>query len=609
MYINRLVALTISFFTGSLCYPSCPLGTGWVAYNGSCYLFSNHKLKYSEAFAECGQLDSDLLYFYTEADRLDFVTVINKQKIYKERWWTSLTDTGHPGGWTWGNNAASTLATGNSVVWNSEPDDTHHLENCVALNNQGAISDQDCTEQHSYLCEYTSSTGCIDGWTQSGTSCYLFSSQYDVSSWKAAGTTCANYQVSTNSPTYLARIETNQELITLGMLFSTMSETSQIWWIGMTDQAVEGVWRWENGQKVQLSILNWANEPNNLGGLQHCGLIYNNGRFGDESCDTLAYYVCKTPTSDAIPAMNKLGCPNNWLRAGHKCYKFNTGASHTWQESSDACRRTNSRLLQITTKDQKDWVQYITMQFRAFAFWSGLHFHPGDKTWYWTNEQKASMDLVRWNAEPNDFDGQENCGLILQDGSFNDFSCFKPLPYICELQSEDAPCPSGWIPSPSEDDISCYYISNTTQEVRATWYESRDLCQKLITKMDGYLLAINNQEELTFIQNELKQRPTALGWWTGLNDLKTEGVWVYDTDFNNPVPAGLIPWNKEPNNSGGSDYCAVIYYGGRYNDVDCSRKAAYICETDAFGNSSGSKQDINMRMVLFIVLVTSLQLR
>lgn len=51
--------------------------------------------------------------------------------------------------------------------------------------------------------------------------------------------------------------------------------------------------------------------------------------------------------------MNKLGCPNNWLRAGHKCYKFNTGASHTWQESSDACRRTNSRLLQITTKDQK----------------------------------------------------------------------------------------------------------------------------------------------------------------------------------------------------------------------------------------------------------------
>lgn len=64
-----------------------------------------------------------------------------------------------------------------------------------------------------YLISIFTATGCIDGWTQSGTSCYLFSSQYDVSSWKAASATCANYQVSTTNPTYLARIETNQELV------------------------------------------------------------------------------------------------------------------------------------------------------------------------------------------------------------------------------------------------------------------------------------------------------------------------------------------------------------------------------------------------------------
>nr|XP_022339806.1 C-type mannose receptor 2-like [Crassostrea virginica] len=605
MYIVKPILLIILCYSGIYCSPSCPLGAGWVSYNGSCYLFSNQKMKYTEAFAECGQLDSDLLYFYSESDRHDFVTVLNNQKIYKERWWTSLTDSGHDGAWTWGNTAASSLATGNTVVWNTEPDDTHHLENCGALNNQGSVSDEDCSEKHSYLCEYTSNTGCIAGWTQSGTSCYLFASQFDVTSWKGASATCANNQVSTNAPTYLARIETSQEMTTIGTLLSTMSETSQVWWIGMSDQAVEGDWRWENGQKVNQQMLDWANEPNNLGGIQHCGLIYNNGRFGDESCDTLAYYVCKTPTITTLPVMNEVGCPDNWLRAGQKCYKFNTGARHTWQESSDACRRRSSRLLQITTGDQKDWIQYITMQFRAFAFWSGLHFHPGDKTWYWTNEQKANLDLVRWNAEPNDFDGQENCGLILQDGTFNDFSCFKPLPYICELQSEDAPCPSGWIPSPSEDDFSCYFISNTTQKVRATWFESRDLCQQLITNMDGYLLAINNQDELAFIQNLLKQRPTALGWWTGLNDLKTEGVWLYDTSFNNPVKAGLIPWNKEPNNSGGKDYCAVIYYGGRYNDVDCARRAAYICEMDAFGNSSGSQVVINTLTMYFLVLVSS----
>jgi hypothetical protein len=44
--------------------------------------------------------------------------------------------------------------------------------------------------------------------------------------------------------------------------------------------------------------------------------------------------------------------------------------------------------------NEQDWIEYITTQYRAFAFWTGLHFHPGDKTWYWTNEQQADMTLM-----------------------------------------------------------------------------------------------------------------------------------------------------------------------------------------------------------------------
>ncbi|XP_048745666.2 lymphocyte antigen 75-like [Ostrea edulis] len=607
--ISASVTLTLFLlFSNVICYPTCPLGSGWVTFNGSCYLFSTQKLKYTEAFTECEQLDSDLLYFYNEADRLDFVTVTKNSSTLRERWWTSLTDNKHTGAWTWGNNAASSLATGNSIVWNSEPDDTHHIENCGALDTQGTINDEDCSEQHSYVCQYTSNTGCIDGWTQSNTSCYLFASQFDVSSWKAASSACVNQQVSTNSPTFLARIESRQELMTIGRLLSTMSETSQMWWLGMTDIAKEGDWRWQNNQKVNQNVIIWAKEPDNLGGNQHCGLIYNNGRFGDESCDTLAYYVCKTPTTDALPVMNELGCPYNWLRGGYKCYKYNTGVQHTWKDSNAACLRGSSRLLQITTKAEKDWIEYITTQYRAFAFWTGLHFHPGDKTWYWTNEQKADMSLVRWNGEPNDFEYSEDCGCILQDGTFNDFSCYKPVAYICELQSEDAPCPTGWISSPEEDDTTCYYISNTTESVIATWFESRDICEDLLTDMDAYLLAINTKEELTFIQNLIKPHYTTTGWWTGLNDQKVEGEWVYDTDFNNPVKAGLIPWNTEPKNSGGSDYCAVIYYGGRYNDVDCGTKANYICETDAVSSRNLGSKAVHNNGIMFIFLIVTFTL-
>ena len=43
--------------------------------------------------------------------------------------------------------------------WNTEPDDTSGLENCGALNFQGAISDERCADKNSYICEYRIATG------------------------------------------------------------------------------------------------------------------------------------------------------------------------------------------------------------------------------------------------------------------------------------------------------------------------------------------------------------------------------------------------------------------------------------------------------------------
>lgn len=37
-------------------------------------------------------------------------------------------------------------------------------------------------------------------------------------------------------------------------------------------------------------------------------------------------------------------------------------------------------------------------------------------------------------------------------------------------------------------------------------------------------------------------------------------------------------WNSEPNDWLGAEDCASIYPGNRYNDQDCTRPAAFICE-------------------------------
>ena len=43
--------------------------------------------------------------------------------------------------------------------WIQEPDDRKHLQNCVALTMQGSVSDEQCTDFHRYICEYTNTAG------------------------------------------------------------------------------------------------------------------------------------------------------------------------------------------------------------------------------------------------------------------------------------------------------------------------------------------------------------------------------------------------------------------------------------------------------------------
>jgi hypothetical protein len=48
----------------------------------------------------------------------------------------------------------------------------------------------------------------------------------------------------------------------------------------------------------------------------------------------------------------------------------------------------------------------------------------------------SSCVYRRWNSEPNNFAGNEDCAQVLQDGVFNDMSCLSKQGYICEVHLE-----------------------------------------------------------------------------------------------------------------------------------------------------------------------------
>ncbi|KAL5017108.1 hypothetical protein ScPMuIL_006697 [Solemya velum] len=544
--------------------------TGWEPFNDRCLMFSTQKLTRLQAEQECLHFQGSLLQLNITSETSSFMSLAAQTQDY--RWWTDLNELNHPGTYLWGNSGAPVRPT-----WNQEPDDISHLENCGALNVQGGFSDEKCSEKHGYICEIQHTDGgCPEYWLFGNMSCYLISDTsdpYQLLTWSQANQRCVNKTAK------LMTLETSNERKYLSGELPYLSKSAQVWWVGMRDQAQEGHWLWVDGSPVNTSILTWAVEPNNLAGIEHCGAVYRNGKFADLPCNNTEKYVCQTTKTGATPMTNTLGCPVDWLRAGHKCYMFQQTKKRTWQQSQDDCVSHGARLLQVQSMDERIWIELETRVQQSGLFWTGMNDRDQEGVYKWTDGSAVDASLIRWNGEPNNFKGSEDCAIVIQDNTFNDLSCYQKAGFICEFTTEDDPCPTGWLSRDRVDDTDCYYISAITSNSTVTWFEARDKCNRLSAPHTSFLLAINTQSELTYIGQHLKSLPyqTASGWWTGLNDRAVEGVWQYDQSYNRGAPS-LIPWNTEPRDDDGTNDCVVIYYGGRYNDVRCSDNANFICE-------------------------------
>ncbi|XP_056598064.1 C-type lectin domain family 4 member D-like [Triplophysa dalaica] len=132
---------------------------------------------------------------------------------------------------------------------------------------------------------------------------------------------------------------------------------------------------------------------------------------------------------------------------------------------------------------------------------------------------------------------------------------------------------NGW----TAHDRNCYFFSSEKQ----TWFESRRSCEDL----DAHLITINEEKEHVFIASHIKE-----SFWIGLNDLDTEGRWVW---VNNQTlnETGVQFWHKrnsssEPDNWKGQDpsgencVCLgdVLKPPNIWFDVSCRHVLKFICE-------------------------------
>lgn len=105
----------------------------------------------------------------------------------------------------------------------------------------------------------------------------------------------------------LVKIESAEENDFIKSMYLNASGVT--FWVGLTDQVQEGDWIWADGSSLR-DYEDWFQDPNNLGGNQHCvhiikgPLSIGEYRFGDDDfgwndleCNFTLGYICEAFSS------------------------------------------------------------------------------------------------------------------------------------------------------------------------------------------------------------------------------------------------------------------------------------------------------------------------
>ncbi|XP_019481715.1 PREDICTED: C-type lectin domain family 4 member E-like isoform X1 [Hipposideros armiger] len=134
---------------------------------------------------------------------------------------------------------------------------------------------------------------CPLNWVHFQSSCYFFST--DTMSWTASLKNCSSMGA------HLVVINTQEEQ---EFLFYAKPRKREFY-IGLTDQLVEGQWKWVDDTPFMESLSFWdVGEPNNIATLEDCVTIRDSsnprGNWNDATCFFSMYRICEIPERNIL---------------------------------------------------------------------------------------------------------------------------------------------------------------------------------------------------------------------------------------------------------------------------------------------------------------------
>ena len=269
-------------------------------------------------------------------------------------------------------------------------------------------------------------------------------------------------------------------------LRSTFVGSGQTWWIGLTDQVVEGTWEWSSGEAVGYT--NWATgQPDSwddwYGGEADGGVLQGDGTWADYhvgrgfgslaelevnrgSPGPRAQYLLDVDVVDLVPpqvmAVSPVPAPggstdkvvdrltvtvsedleastvnavNPLIGQYNGHYYLLTPTAMTWGDAEAYAQGLGGHLVTINDAAEQAYVQ---QWFWASSPWIGLTDQMVEGTWEWSSAE--AVGYTNWApGQPNNWDewwgGEADSVFMQADGMWVDFRGDHPFWGLVELES------------------------------------------------------------------------------------------------------------------------------------------------------------------------------
>ncbi|XP_071953361.1 macrophage mannose receptor 1-like [Antedon mediterranea] len=346
---------------------------------------------------------------------------------------------------------------------------------------------------------------------------------------------------------HLAVITSNEENAFLVNMIEKTHNSKRKFYIGYVSDS-SAVWSWPDSSQTNYS--NWATGESNLASA--CALLsLADGQWYDESCSGIYGIICE----DEIP----------WIPWHDEKYYINT-TPMTYDRARETCQQLGGDLVSYDTVEEEKVVEsllertsIITSKYKKVYIGNRKE---GD-VFKWARTGMAST-LSSWcSGEPSG--GSEYCTeYVSESDCYNDISCSVFRASVCEVDLH-------------ETDTSLWELRRYLVVPKTVTYDAaRTNCNEM--GMD--LVSVTSQYELDVVVAAAYSYSSSSYYYTGYNDIVTEGTYVWGTSSSGRAQTGFESWSGSSTFDDTNDCTIVRPQYPDWHSVTCSSGYYHICEIE-----------------------------